>query len=132
LDLKQPSEFLKIGEKVAKTPYQLEKFEKKETENKSTGEKTDVSELTMLNTETQDRVVLILAKVTDSPESVALFSYQWPKPPMEFTVKKIKEFVLLPNKTEKYKLLDIQETGALIQLPSGEKYNVPRLPPSLK
>ena len=126
LDLRQPSMFLKIGEAVTNTKFKLEKFEKKAVTNPSTGEESDVSELTLV-TESQDRVVLVLAKVTDSPDSFALFHYAWPNPPLEFRVKKNQEFVLKPNVAEKYKLVDIKETEALIQLPSGEKYTVPRL-----
>jgi hypothetical protein len=127
LDLRQPSMFLKIGEAVTNTKFKVEKFELKSVSNPSTGEESDVSELTLVNTETQDRVVLVLAKVTDSPDSFALFQYAWPNPPLEFRVKKNQEFVLKPTVTEKYKLVDIKETEALIQLPSGEKYTVPRL-----
>jgi hypothetical protein len=127
LDLRQPSQFLKIGDAVANTKFKLEKFEPKAETNASTGEESDVSELTLVNTETQERIVLVLAKVTDSPDSFALFHYAWPNPPLEFQVKKNQEFVLKPNIQERYKLVDIKETEALIQLPSGEKYTVPRL-----
>jgi hypothetical protein len=127
LDLRQPSQFLKIGDNVANTKFKLEKFEAKAETNPSTGEESDVSQLTLVNTETEDRIVLVLAKVTDSPDSFALFSYVWPNPPTDIRVKKNQEFVLKPNVTEKYKLVDIKETEAVIQLPSGEKYTVPRL-----
>jgi hypothetical protein len=127
LDLRQPSQFLKIGDAVANTKFKLEKFEPKAETNASTGEESDVSELTLVNTETQERIVLVLAKVTDSPDSFALFHYAWPNPPLEFQVKKNQEFVLKPNIQERYKLVDIKETEALIQLPSGEKYTAPRL-----
>jgi hypothetical protein len=128
LDLRQPTLFLKIGEKVGKSVYQIQAFEQKTVDDPNLGER-DVSELTVLNTETKDVVVLVLNQVANSPESFALFSYLWPNPPLEFRVKRIQEFVLLPNKQERYKLLDIRETEAVIQLPSGEKYTVPRLPP---
>lgn len=127
LDLRQPTLFLKVGEKVGKSVYQIQSFAKKTVDDPNLGEK-DVSELTVLNTETKDVVVLVLNQVANSPESFALFSYLWPNPPLEFRVKRIQEFVLLPNKQERYKLLDIQEAEAVIQLPSGEKYTVPRLP----
>lgn len=128
LDLKQPSQFLKLGDAVANTKFKLEKFEAKSVKNASTGEDTDVAELTLLNIDSQETVVLVLTKVTDSPDSFALFQYNWPNPPLEFRVKKKQEFVLKPKVTEKYKLVDIKETEALIQLPSGETYTVPRLP----
>ena len=65
---------------VTGTKFKLEKFEYKVAKNPSTGEEDDVSELTLLNTETNDRAVLILNKIVDSPEFYVLFDYQWPEP----------------------------------------------------
>ena len=60
IDLKQPSEFLKIGDIVRKTKWKLAKFEYKSALNAKTGEPEDVSELTLINTETKENLVLIL------------------------------------------------------------------------
>jgi len=128
LDVRQPSQFLKLGEMVAGTKFKLQGFQYKTTLNPSTSEETDVSELTVLNTETNDTVVLPLARVTNSPDYFALFEYRWPQPPQMIRVKKGQEFVLKPNIQEKYKVVDIKETEALITLPSGEKYTAPRVP----
>jgi hypothetical protein len=128
VDLRQPSEFLKIGDMVPNTKFKIDKFEFKEELNKNTGEKTDVSELTLINTETNDKVVLVLTKVTNSPDSFGLFDYQWPQPPQDIRVKKLQEFVLKPETDKRYKLVDITETEAVIQLPNGEKYTVVRDP----
>lgn len=128
LDLRTPTVFLKLGEKAAKDRFTLEKFEYKVEVNPNTSAETDVSELTLVNNETGDKVVLVLDKVTDSPDSFALLRYIWPNPPQDITVKKLQEFVLRPEVDKKYKLIDIKETEAQIQLPSGEKYTVPLLP----
>jgi hypothetical protein len=119
VDLRQPSEFLKLGDPVPNTKFKLEKFEFKEKTNPSTGEKEDVSELTVVNTETQDHVVLILSKVTNSPNTFADFEYQWTQPPFVFRVAKLKEFALKPIVTDRYKLIDIKEGEAQILLPDG-------------
>lgn len=129
LDVRTPSTFLAIGETIPKTKYKLESFEQKTAVNASTGAEEDVSELTVVNTETADRVVLVLNKITDSPESFALFNYEWPEPDQAIQVKKLQQFVLRPKTDERYKLLDIKETEALIELPSGEKYTVTPTPP---
>ncbi len=128
IDLKQPSEFLKIGEKVSRTNFQLKKFEIKSQLNPKTEEQEDVSELTLYNAETDVTVVLILNRVTDSPDYFMKFVYKWPNPPIEFTVKKLGEFVLKPNVTEKYKLVDSSEDKALIQLPDGKQVEILRDP----
>lgn len=128
LELNQGTQFVKLGALVPGTKYRVEKFDYKGVVNPATGAETDVSELTLVNTETNEPVVLVLEKVADSPESFAHFVYNWPQPPQEFRVAKFKEFTLKPNVAEKYKLIDIKEAEALIALPSGEKYTVPRQP----
>jgi len=128
LDIRAPSEFLKIGEMVPKTNYKLEKFEFKERPNANTGEKEDVSELTLLNTETSEPITLVITKVTNSPDVYAVFDYQWPQPPQDIRVKKLQEFALRPETDKRYKLVDVKDTEVVIQLPDGQKYTVVRDP----
>ena len=129
VDRGRRTEFLKLGQKVGNSPYKLEKFELKVKVNPSTGSEEDVSELTVLNTETNDTVVLVKAKETDSPDSYGLFDYQLTG--KDIQVKKLQEFILLPNKEERYKLIDIKEGQALIQIPDG-KTNYVVIPDSRK
>jgi len=128
LDLRAPSEFLKLGDMVPKTNYKLEKYEFKERLNDKTGEKEDVSELTLLNTETNEPITLVLTKVIDSPDVYAVFDYEWPTPNQDIRVKKLQEFALRPETDKRYKLIDIKDTEAVIQLPDGQKYTVVRDP----
>ncbi len=128
VDLRQPSEFLNLGQTVPNTKFKLEKFEYKTVLNPGTGDETDVSELTLVNTETNVIVVLILTKVTNSPDVYALFDYQWPQPPQDIRVKKLQVFALKPDTDKRYKLVDITESQAVIQLPSGESHTVVRDP----
>jgi hypothetical protein len=130
IDLRQPTEFLKIGDNIPKTTYKLEKFQYKTARNPSTDEMDDVSELTVVNTETGDRAVLILNRIVDSPDFYVQFDYEWPTPPqpplhpVEFVVKKAGKFLLRPNvnpATDSYKLIDIKDDTAVIQLPDGQK-----------
>jgi hypothetical protein len=128
LDAGARSQFRKLGEMVEGTKFKVVKFEFKEVPDPNSGTK-EVSELTVVNTETGDNVVLIYNKVVDSPNQFAQFEYFWNKKHGEagqvFVVPKLKEFVLQPNIDQKYKLLDVNEAGALIQRPDGEKYQVP-------
>ena len=131
VDLKQPSEFLKLGETVSNTKFKLIKFEYKTVRNDKIEEDEEASELTIQNSSTNETIVLIYNKVTDSPNSIALFSYLWPDQtkPLEFRVNKLGPFALRPNVQDRYKLIDINKDGAVIQLPGGDKtYNVPLLP----
>jgi len=60
LDVRQPQEFLKLGDIVPKTSFQLLKFEYK-TRPGPDGDQ-DVSELTLVNTATHKTIVLVLGK----------------------------------------------------------------------
>lgn len=124
IDLKQPSEFLKIGETVKNTKFKLDKFEYKTQLNPKTGEQEDISELTIVNVETREPVILILNRVTDSPDYFVRFVYKWPNPPIEFTVKKLQDFVLKPNVNDKYKLIDSKAGKAQIQGPDGKPIEI--------
>ena len=127
VDLRQPSEFLRLGETVSKTKFKLKSFQYKVIPDPNAGDK-DVSELTLVNSETNEEIILVKEKVTDSPDSFEMFDYQWPQPPVQIRVKKLQEFVLLPEKEKKYKLVDIKESEAVITLPSGENLTIKRDP----
>ena len=125
VDLRQPSEYLKIGEKVANTNFKLVKFEHKTQLNPNTGESEDISELTVENVVTKELVVLVLNRVTDSPDYFMDFVYKWPNPQKEFRVKKRQDFVLTTaGGTEKYNLVDSKEGKAVIQTPDGQKIDI--------
>jgi len=125
LDLRQPSDFLHLGQLVPNTRYKLEKFVQKFAPNPAG--KQDISELTLVDTVTQQKVVLILNKVIDSPDIFAVFSYEWMQPGQStrgqrIRVKVSQEFVLKPliDDQHHYKLLDVNHQEARIRLPAGE------------
>jgi hypothetical protein len=125
LDLHQPSQFLKMGEQIAGTKFKLIKYDQKTRPNSANGE-TDVSELTIQNIETNEKVVLVMNQVVDSPDSYALFKFTWNN--TEFKVKKDQTFALKPDPNVQYKLIDIRETEAVItNLKTNEQITVPRL-----
>jgi hypothetical protein len=133
IDLRQPSSFLKLGDSVANTKFKLEKFEFKTAFNPKIQENEDVSELTLVNTETGGKIVLIYNRTINSPDVYALFVYEWPQPALMINVRKLGEFILKPEVDDQhhYKLLDVNETEAQIQLPDGSKRTIkpdPRRP----
>ena len=111
-DLKEPTQFLKIGDSIRGTKFKLVKFTEKYDTNKY-GTKVDVSELTLENRETREPVTLVKEKIMISPESVANFVYEWGER-REFTVKKGQEFFLKPEEQIKYKLVDVLPDRAVI------------------
>lgn len=60
------SKFLKLGETISTTKLKLEKFEAK-TGTRPAGDEADVSELTLINTETGAALVVVLGKSTEIP-----------------------------------------------------------------
>ncbi|MGC3991250.1 MAG: hypothetical protein QM796_16535 [Chthoniobacteraceae bacterium] len=125
VDIRQPTLFLKINDPVPNTKFKIMSFEAKTSTNSSTGATDDVSELTLQNTETGDKVILIVNKLIDSPDSYALFKYLWNG--KEFAVKKNKTFSVDPETNIQYKVIDITSTEATIQDPSGKPIKIPAL-----
>ena len=111
-DLKEPTQFLKIGDSIRGTKFKIVKFGEKYDTNKY-GTKIDVSELIVENAETREQLSLVKEKIVISPEPVANFVYLW-REPREFAVKKDREFSLKPEEQTKYRLVDVQPGKAVI------------------
>jgi hypothetical protein len=125
LDLRKPTQFLKIGDRIAGTKFRILGFEKK-TRMKASGLIKDVSELTVVNIENGSSVVLVLERITDSPDSFALFKYLWDG--SEFSVKQRGSFKLKPDEEKIFELVEIGNTMAIIKdMMTGEKHQVPVL-----
>src|SRR5437868_6107153 len=112
IDLKQPTQFLRVGDTIKGTRFKIVKFLKKYEPNKY-GTNVDVSELTLEQVETKEQLTLIKEKVAMSPESVATFVYTWGGR-QEFQVRKDQEFSLKPQVQIKYKLVDVDPAKAVI------------------
>ena len=125
IDVRQPTQFVKIGDVIAGTKFKVLKFEFKRSFN--TGNFHDVSELTLQNTGTGENVTLVIENIADCPDAYALFRYLWNN--TEFAVKLGATFVLPPEADLKYKLIDITEAKALIVTPAGQTVSIPRLNP---
>ncbi len=125
LDGNRRTQMLPIGEIIAGTPYKIISYTSKmETVNEI---ERDISELTVENTETGKKVVLIRGKEANDPTSFAEFEYRYDN--SVFKVKKDDEFALTPETGHKYKLIDINAAEALIQdQKSKEQHKIPSIP----
>ena len=112
IDLKQPTQFLKVGDIIPRTRFKIVKFTEKYQPNQY-GTDVDVSELALEQEETKEQLTLVKEKIAISPESVATFVYSWGEL-REFQVRKDQEFSLKPQGEIKYKLIDVQPTKAVI------------------
>lgn len=111
-DLKEPTQFLQIGDSIKGTKFKLVKFAPRFEPNRY-GTRIDISELTLQNQENGDETTLVKERIMVSPESVAHFVYGWGGF-REFAVKKDQEFSLSPDDRIKYKLIDVQSAKAVI------------------
>lgn len=111
-DLKEPTQFVKKGDTIIGTQFKIVGFAEKHEKNQY-GTEVDVSELTLEQKETGEKMTLVKEKTAISPESVANFVYQWGKG-LEFSRHKDQEFSLPPHDEIKYKLIDVEPAGATI------------------
>ena len=121
IDLKHPTQFLKVGDTIKGTRFKIVRFAEKYQPNKY-GTNVDFSELTLEQEETKQQLTLVKEKVAMSPESVATFVYSWGSR-QELQVRKDQEFSLKPQEQTKYKLVGVEPTKAAIVNP--QKPNEP-------
>lgn len=120
-DTKSRTQFLKLGDTIEGAPYKLLSFEKK-SQNKNDME-VDVSELTIQNTATGQKIVLVYDREADDPTSFGEFLYLFDN--SKLIVKKDDEFTLAPETGRKYKLIDISAQEAQIKdLETGQIFRI--------
>jgi len=119
--LKARTQFLKIGDTIRGAPYKVLAYEKKSATRNDL--EVDVSELSIQNTETGQKIILIYNKETNDPTSFGEFVFLFDG--TRFRVKKDEEFTLKPEEARKFKLIDISSQEAQIQdLSTGKKFRV--------
>lgn len=124
LDVNQPTQFLKLGDPIEGTKFVITGFEYK-TITDANGVRKDLSELTVQNSESKDKVKLVIEQIMNSPDSFAVFKYLIDD--SEMKVKLGKTFALPPDGTE-YKVVDINSDRAVIEdAKTGEKHEIPKL-----
>lgn len=111
IDLKEPTQFVKVGEFIPDTKFKLTAFEPKTVEER--GIVKDISELVFEDTETGDKVVLPLDQEVNSPTTIGVFVNLLDN--AEFRVKRNEEFSISQEPDVSYKLIDITDSGAVIQ-----------------
>jgi hypothetical protein len=96
------------------TKFKVVKFEEKSVPNpKIPGAKIDRSELTLEDTESKRKVVLVIDETANSPDSIAAFKYLWDD--TSFQKKPDETFALQPNEDPTYRLLTIGSDHVIIE-----------------
>lgn len=131
VDLRNRTQYVKVGADIPGTNFKVESFQKKEVPG-ADGTTVDVSEATLLNKETQEKIVLPLKKVVDSPDSFATFRYKWKKSggkkTDDFIRRRGESFTLEPEKDKTYKVLKIRAHEVDIELPDKTKKTLTETP----
>jgi len=126
VDVRQPSQFRRVGEDIVGTRFRVESFEEKFRENPSTGAMQDISELTIVNIDTGEKLVMTLNEEADSPDSFAVFRYLWNNSSLK--VKKDRTFTLEPDTETVFTLESVDASGAVIRIQGGsENIKIPTI-----
>ena len=126
IDRGKRTQFLEIGQDIAGTNFKVESFKQKEVPG-ADGTTRDASEVTVINKETGEKVVVPLKQIVDSPDSYGIFRYKWVKPGStgkptpDFPKRRSETFSLPPDADKTYKLIEIKGRDAVIELPDGTK-----------
>jgi hypothetical protein len=124
IDRGNKTQFIAVGDDIPGTKFKIDSYQQKEIDA-GDGTKKDVSEVTIINKETGEKIVLPLKQVVDSPDSYGIFRYKWKKPGVpetkDFPKRRGETFTLPPEPDKTYKLIEIKGTDAIIELPDGKK-----------
>lgn len=124
IDRGNRTQFLPVGEDIPGTKFKIDSYEHKEADD-TDGTKKDVSEVTIINKETGNKVVLPIKQIVDSPDSYCIFQYKWVKPggkkTENFPKRRGETFFLQPEPDKIYKLEEIKGRDATVILPDGTK-----------
>ncbi len=125
IDTPRPTQFLKLGDTISGTEYEIIKFEEKYQENPATGGRRDVSELTIRNKESGREIVLIIEKVVNDPDSSAVLRDLWSGETIN--VEQGGQFALSQEPDTKYELISVDEQGATLkELSTGREVRIPK------
>jgi hypothetical protein len=126
LDLDAPTQFLKVGDIVKGTKFKVAKFVQKFALRD--GINKDVSEVTLVNVDTGESVVLPKQEEVDSPTTYAVLTYLWTG--KDFAVKKNQEFTLKPEDNVKYKCIALSEKDVtVLKEDENKELTIKMLPP---
>jgi hypothetical protein len=124
IDQRNKTQFLPVGADIPGTKFRIDSYQQKEVPDKD-GTMKDVSEVTIVNKETGEKVVLPLKQIVDSPDSYAIFRYKWVKPggkkTDDFSKRRGETFTLPPETDKIYKVPEIKGQEATVELPDGTK-----------
>ncbi len=114
---------LNPGERVADLPYVVSRVRHRGIAEKDSGKPLDVSELTLTNVQTGQKVVLVRAMQTNSPDATAVVSLG--SGGEEMPLRQGQQFSLPRDPQTRYEVLDIRPTQVILRiLGSGQTVTI--------
>ncbi len=121
-----PSGELSVGDPVPGVPYRITRIRPRSIFAKDTGQPMDVSELTLTQTDTGEKVTLVKSMPANAPNSRAVLAVELAGgKTTEVEVRNNQEFTLPSDDKTRYRVLDIRPTQVVIKiLPNGQTITV--------
>lgn len=121
-----PSSELAVGDSVPGVPYRVTRIRPRSIYAKDTGQPMDVSELTLTQTETGEKVTLVKSMPANAPNSRAVLAVELAGgKATEIEVRNNQEFTLPSDDKTRYRVLDIRPTQVVLKiLPNGQTITV--------
>lgn len=129
LDVPQPSQFLRVGDKIRGTEFTITDFEENYEERPiGTGQtrRVEVSELTVEHAETGQTFSLVMQQEANFPDAEGVILLDWGNRP-RLNVREESEFTLPPEPDVTYRVLELESNRAKIErLDTGDQIEVTR------
>lgn len=126
LDLKQPSMFLRVGDKITGTDFIIRELNVAEQRHPELEMMIDSSKILIENPTTQESLVLPVGKVVNNPDSYVVLVNLVDS--SQYKLQKDGDFTVKSTPNTKYKLIDMSPTKAVItNLETQEMHDIPPL-----
>jgi ankyrin repeat protein len=102
------------GERIGDLPYVVFKVRRRDVEEKDTGKPLDMSELTLANPATGEKIVLVKSMPANSPDATALLSDGAGQP--DIPVKLGQQFTIPRDGQNRYEVIDIRPTQVILKI----------------
>jgi hypothetical protein len=102
------------GERVGDTPYVVFKVRHRDVSEKDTGRPLDMSELTLANPATGQKIVLVKSMPANSPDATAVLGCGPGEP--DIPVKLGQQFTIPRDDQNHYEVIDIRPTQVILKV----------------
>ena len=105
---------VEVGSRIPGTSYRVDKFRARTIAEKDTGRPVDVSELTLVNTDTKRKTVLIKGMASNSAGARAVLRYGIDG--SDRTVAQGEEFALPNDPATRFQVIDVRPTQVVLKI----------------